>query len=67
MEAGIDSIKEQIERLRKDIGDLESLLPKWNPDNLAGAKQPRLKARRIVQSSQLLETLVKENTFSPGT
>ena len=67
MEADIDSIKEQIATLRKDIEDLEKQLPRWNPHNLAGAKQPRLNARRIVQSSQRLETLVKENTFSPGT
>ena len=67
MKANIDSMKAQIETLRQDINDLEAQLPKWNPNNLAGAKQPRLIARRIVQSSQRLETLVKENTFSPGT
>ncbi len=67
MNADIDSIREQIATLRKDIKDLENQLPRWNPDNLAGAKQPRLIASRIVQSSQRLKTLVKENTFSPGT
>ena len=67
MDADIDSIKDQIATLRKDINDLETQLPRWNPNNVAGAKQPRLIARRIVQSSQRLETLVKENTFSPGT
>ena len=67
MDADIDSIKTQIETLLNDINDLEAQLPRWNPNNLAGAKKPRLIARRIVQSSQRLETLVKENTFSPGT
>jgi hypothetical protein len=67
MSVNIDSIKAQIKTLRDDITDLEAQLPRWNPDNLAGAKQPRLIARRIVQSSQRLETLVKENTFSPST
>lgn len=67
MNADINSIKTQIATLRNDINDLEAQLPRWNPNNLAGAKQPRLIARRIVQSSQRLETLVKENTFSPGT
>ncbi len=65
MNADIDSIKAQIATLRKDIKDLENQLPRWNPDNSAGAKQPRLIASRIVQSSQRLKTLVKENTFSP--
>jgi len=67
MNADIDSIKTQITTLRNDIKDLEAQLPKWNPDNLAGAKKPRLISRRIVQSANRLETLVKENTFSPGT
>jgi len=67
MDADIDSIKTQIETLLNDINDLEAQLPRWDPNNLAGAKKPRLIARRIVQSSQRLETLVKENTFSPGT
>jgi len=67
MEADIDSIKEQIAMLRKDIEDLEKQFPRWEPNNLAGAKQPRLIATRIVQSSQRLKTLVKENTFSPNT
>ncbi len=67
MDADLDSIKTQIARLQGDVDDLENELPTWNPDNLSGAKQPRLISRRIVQSSQRLETLVKENTFSPGT
>ena len=67
MDADLDAIRAQIGTLRSDIADLEKELPRWNPDNLSGAKQPRLIARRIVQSSQRLETLVKENTFSPGT
>jgi len=67
MDADINSIKTQITTLRNDINDLEAQLPIWNPNNSAGAKHPRLIARRIVQSSQRLETLVKENTFSPGT
>jgi len=67
MNANIDSIKTQIATLREDIKDLETQLPIWNPNNLAGSKQPRLIADRIVQSSQRLKTLVKENTFSPGT
>lgn len=67
MDADINLIKAQIETLRNDINDLEIQIPKWNPNNLVGAKRPRHVARRIVQSSQRLETLVKENTFSPGT
>ena len=67
MDADIDSIKAQIATLLDDISALQAELPRWNPDNLAGAKRPRLIARRIVQSSQRLETLVKENTYSPGT
>jgi len=67
MNADIDSIKAQIETLRQDINDLETQLPKWNPNNQAGAKKPRHIARRIKQSSQRLDTLVKENTFSTGT
>ena len=67
MDADIDSIKAQIATLRDDINDLEAQMPRWNANNLAGAKRPRLIARRIVQSSQRLETLVKEHPFSPGT
>jgi hypothetical protein len=67
MTPDMEPLRSQISTLRKDIADLEGQIPTWNADNLAGAKQPRLIARRIVQSAQRLETLVKENTFSPGT
>jgi hypothetical protein len=67
MEPDLDAIRRQIATLREDIEHLEALLPRWNPDNLGGAKQPRLKAHRILQSAQRLETLVKENTYSSGT
>lgn len=65
MHPDLDGIRSQIATLRGDVDALEARLPNWNPDNRSGAKQPRLIARRIVQSSQRLETLVKENTFSP--
>lgn len=63
----LETMKEQIKTLRKDIEALEAEFPRWNSENFAGAKQPRLIAKRVVQSAGRLETLVKENTFSPGT
>jgi hypothetical protein len=60
-------IKNQLEVLRAELAELEAQLPRWNSDNLAGAKLPRSIARRIVLSAKRLEALVKENTFSPGT
>jgi hypothetical protein len=67
MKADLDLMKQQITILRSDIEALEREFPRWNADNIAGAKQPRLIASRIIHSAKRLESLVKENTFSPGT
>jgi hypothetical protein len=58
-------VKDQLDRLRAELDEMEAHLPRWNADNLAGAKIPRSIAQRIVLSAKRLEVLVKENTFSP--
>ena len=67
MTPNLKSIRDQIQRLRSDLDELSEEIPRWNADNIAGAKRPRSIAKRIVLSAQTLKVLVHENTYSPGT
>lgn len=67
MKADIDALRDAIAQARRDLDDLESHLPHWSADSLAGAKKPRAIARRIVLSAQRVESLTREYTFAPGT
>lgn len=64
METDLTALKNAIDQVRKDLGELEAQLPNWNGENLAGAKKPRAVARRLVLAAQRLEALTKENTLT---
>jgi hypothetical protein len=59
-------IATEIARLRGELVELEGHFTHWDRDaeNIHGSKKYRSIARRIVLSSQRLEEVVKENTFS---
>jgi hypothetical protein len=59
-------IAAEIIKVREELAELEGHLQHWERDaeSSYGAKKYRGVARRIVLSSQRLEELVKENTFS---
>ena len=63
----IDAMKDQVAKLRDELDELEAKFARWDHQTPSGAKFPRSIARRIVLSAQHLETLVKENTYTPGT
>ena len=62
----IDAIKEQVAKVEGELDELEAKFSQWNHQTPGGAKFPRSIARRIVLSAQHLESLVKENTYTPG-
>lgn len=61
----IKKLASAVEQLRGEISELESHFNKWDSGSTAGGRDLRSIARRIVLSSQRLEALVKENTYSP--
>jgi hypothetical protein len=66
LSAMMNAVSEQIEKLRREIAELEETLPDWEhrAQSQDGSKKYRSISRRIVLSAQHLEELVKENTFS---
>ena len=65
MQSNIDSIKEAIGTLQKDIEELESNFGHWDNRSTAGGKMLRSIAERILLSSKRVQNLVKDNTYSP--
>ena len=59
------AISDQIEVLRREITELDEILPNWDGDrsSKSGGSRYRLLAKRITESARRLESLVKENTF----
>jgi hypothetical protein len=59
-------IADEIAKIRAELDELEAHLPGWNEHahGIDGSKKYRGVAHRIFLSTQRLESLVKENTFS---
>lgn len=64
-EPNLESIRDQIKRLRDEITEIENHIPKWDAQSTSGGRLLRSIARRLVLSTKRLEALVKENTYSP--
>lgn len=60
------TLKDAIAQIRADLQELESWFPVWESQsvNYEGSRKIRGIANRVVQSSQRVKELVKENTFS---
>jgi hypothetical protein len=65
MAPNISKLKDAVERLRGDVSELEGHFGNWDSESTAGGRTLRSVAKRIVLSSQYLEALVRENTYSP--
>jgi hypothetical protein len=65
-DAGPKAIGNEINKVREELAELEGHLPDWEnySKGIDGSRRYRSIARRIVLSTQRLEELVKENTFS---
>jgi hypothetical protein len=65
MEKSVEAVAAAVKTLRDDIKELESNFAYWDSESTAGGKRLRSIAQRIVLSGRRVETLVKENTYSP--
>jgi len=65
MKGNIDTIKESVEILKKDVEELELNFDRWDFESTAGGKQLRSIAERILLSAKRVKNLVKDNTYSP--
>ena len=59
-------IQEQIQRIRDELRELELILPQWenSAGGIDGSRRFRAISKRVKESAQRLDGLVKENTFS---
>jgi tRNA C32,U32 (ribose-2'-O)-methylase TrmJ len=64
-EPNLQAIQDQISRLMGDIEEVRQEIPTWNAHNTEAGRRLRSIAGRVVLSAKTLESLVKENTYTP--
>jgi ribosomal protein S15P/S13E len=64
-EPNLESIQDQIRRLKDEIAEIEDHIPNWDAHSTRGGRLLRSIAKRIISSTRRLEILVRENTYSP--
>jgi hypothetical protein len=56
-------LKDAINQVRADLGQLEAHVPIWDSESTLGTKRYRPLAKQIVAAAQRLEQIVREYTY----